>query len=62
MIDRMDEIDGDLDLELNGDELDGSPAEDDFYDHSENWLRHPGCPVSDPGEYGHDREQEHRHV
>lgn len=51
-IERLDEIDGDEDVELNGDELDGSHgAEDEFQDH---WLAHTdvgaGCPVSDPAE------------
>ncbi len=47
MIDRMDQIDGDTDVELNGDEADGSRGEDDFCDHSDV-LRYPGCPISDP--------------
>jgi hypothetical protein len=46
-IDRLDELDGDPDLELNGDEQDHNFAEDDFCDH--RWDG-PGCPVSDPGE------------
>jgi len=58
MIDRMDEMDGNTDVELNGDEADGSLGEDDFHDHSANWLGYPGCPISDPGEDEHDREQE----
>ena len=49
-IDRMDDIDGDPDLELNGDEADGSLAEDDFHDQNANWMGYPGCPISDPGE------------
>lgn len=50
LIDRLDQIDGDPDLELNGDELDGSGmAEDEFVPHS-NWRGEPGCPLSDPGE------------
>ena len=47
MIDRMDELDGDPDMELVGDELDGTGGEDDFYPHS-NWRGMPGCSVSDP--------------
>lgn len=49
-IDRMDDIDGDPDLELNGDEADGSMGEDDFHDQSADWEGFPGCPISDPGE------------
>lgn len=59
MIDRMDEIDGDADVELNGDELDGSDrGEDEFWPH---WLNHgfqPGCPISDPGEDTYDEEDD----
>lgn len=58
LIDRMDELDGDADVEANGDELDGTGGEDDFVDHSANWLGYPGCPVSDPGEDDHLQEQE----
>lgn len=47
LIDRLDDIDGDLDLEFNGDEVDGTAGEDDFYPHS-NWLGAPGCPIADP--------------
>lgn len=51
LIERLDEIDGDDDVEPNGDELDGSgAAEDEFYP---PWLDHhaqPGCPLADPGE------------
>jgi len=47
MIDRMDEMDGDNDLEPNGDELDGSMGEDDFCDHS-TYAPGPGCPIADP--------------
>ena len=49
-IDRMDDIDGDPDLERNGDEADGSLGEDDFHDQNANWMGYPGCPMSDPGE------------
>lgn len=48
LIDRLDEIDGDLDVEPNGDELDGSGAEDDFCDHNAPGMPAPGCPLSDP--------------
>jgi hypothetical protein len=61
LIDRLDTLDGDPDLELHGDELDGSNGEDDFQDHDASWLRLPGCPISDPGEDEHDREQEPSH-
>lgn len=46
LIDLLDVIDGDNDLEANGDELDGSMGEDDFHD---QYGTAPGCPVSDPG-------------
>ena len=41
-------IGGDPDVELNGDEEDGTRAEDDSCDHD---CGGPGCPVSDP-DYG----------
>jgi hypothetical protein len=48
MIERLDNLDGDSDLELAGDETDGSlAAEDEFQSHY-GYL--PGCPVSDPAE------------
>jgi hypothetical protein len=46
-IDLMDLADGNPDAEPNGDELDGTSAEDDFH-HPSNWKAEPGCPVSDP--------------
>lgn len=50
----LDAIDGDPDLEPNGDELDGNWSEDD-------WMHHygsgPGCPVSDPGGCEHDGQE-----
>jgi hypothetical protein len=50
MVAVLDLLDGDPDLELNGDELDGSShAEDEFWPHS-SWQSHAGCPVSDPAE------------
>lgn len=49
-IDLLDVADGDPDVELNGDEKDGSLGEDDFHDRSETWSGMPGCPVSDPPE------------
>lgn len=50
MIDRIDEMDGDTDVEPNGDEQDGNQSEDDFMDHGEGWKQEPGCPIADPGE------------
>ena len=47
-IERLDQMAGDPDLETNGDELDGSFAEDDFCDHNLAYPG-PGCPVSDGG-------------
>lgn len=49
-IDRIDDLDGDPDLGPNGDELDGSLAEDDFHPQNADWLGYAGCPISDPGE------------
>ncbi len=46
-IDILDQTDGDPDLEPNGDELDGNPAEDDFWPHSVA-MSGPGCPIADP--------------
>jgi len=48
-IDMLDLLDGSPDDELDGDEMDGSGAEDDFRDHNcPLHLIGPGCPVSDP--------------
>src|SRR5579875_3446662 len=47
---RLDEMDGDPDVEPNGDELDGNNLEDDFMRHADNG---PGCPVADQGEYAY---------
>lgn len=44
----MDALDGDTDREANGDELDGTGAEDDFVDHS-GWRGGAGCPIADSG-------------
>jgi hypothetical protein len=44
----LDDADGDSDVEANGDELDGTAGEDDFYPHS-GWFGAAGCPISDPG-------------
>lgn len=49
LIDRMDEIDGNSDVEANGDELDGSNAEDDYGGSSNVGIYDaPGCPIADP--------------
>ena len=53
----LDEADGDPDVEVNGDELDGSSAEEDIPVASRSGqcvLSEPGCPVSDPGGCEHD--------
>jgi hypothetical protein len=61
LIDYLDEQDSDPDIEPNGDELDGSNAEDD-YGHTCNSgiYSHPGCPIADPDtacdDYGCDGE------
>lgn len=44
MIDRMDCLDGNADVEANGDELDGSMGEDDFHHQNADWLGYPGVP------------------
>lgn len=48
-IDALDELDGDPDLGPDGDELDGTGAEDDFCSQGDGSFA-PGCPLSDPGE------------
>lgn len=58
LIDRLDEEDGDLDLELGGDEADGTNAEDEHLagcGFMGRWAG-PGCPISDPGEDDGDAE------
>lgn len=45
-IDLLDLAEGDTDTEANGDELDGTDAEDDFHPHIDG-RGEPGCPVSD---------------
>lgn len=47
LVDLLDAIDGDSDVELNGDELDASRAEDDFIEYGQTGT--PGCPIADPG-------------
>lgn len=46
LIERMDEADGDPDIEANGDELDGINSEDDFWLFGSDGT--PGCIISDP--------------
>lgn len=55
-INELDKRDPDSDIELNGDELDGSAgAEDEFQRHQGNYfVLAAGCPVSDPGGDGDD--------
>lgn len=47
-LDLIDTLDGDPDLELNGDEADGSLGEDDFSPQGCGAEPGPGCPLSDP--------------
>lgn len=47
-IERLDELDGDADLEAHGDEADGSGLEDEFG--TIPVMYGAGCPVADPGE------------
>ena len=54
-ISLLDLIDGDPDIELNGDELDGSHCEDCFIDFGSG--AGPGCPVSDPGGCEHNGDE-----
>lgn len=59
MVDRLDDIDGDADLEpepdeANGDERDGSMGEDDFCIHNTGGDYAAGCPIADPGGCEHD--------
>ncbi|MCD2325015.1 hypothetical protein LQ953_13405 [Sphingomonas sp. IC-56] len=48
-IERMDELDGDPDLEPGGDELDGTNAEDEPYTPWPSYtaVHGAGCPISD---------------
>lgn len=59
LIDRLDELDGDPDRELTGDEADGSNAEDEIGNCHHGILNAgPGCAISDPGEPVGDDEDE----
>lgn len=49
LLERLDELDGDPDLEPSGDELDGSNAEDEAVYLPQYMPRGPGCPISDEG-------------
>lgn len=52
-IECLDDLDGDPDVELNGDETDRSGSEDDFDPlHATDIYMGAGCPISDPGEMG----------
>jgi len=48
-IDLLDTMDGDPDIERNGDENDGSFAEDEYCASFFGSFDGPGCPISDPG-------------
>lgn len=48
LIDVLDAIDRADGFELNGDEFDGSMAEDDFCGHNSGAIAGPGCPIADP--------------
>lgn len=51
----LDVLDGDPDVELNGDELDGSSLEEDIpSDCGFGAGLGPGCPLADPGGCEHD--------
>lgn len=50
LIAMLDAIDGNPDLEPNGDELDYNAAEDDFGINPAWQMTSHGCPISDPGE------------
>jgi hypothetical protein len=65
LVNLLDDIDGDPDLEMNGDEdddpgdlNDGNGSEDDFMNHH-RVDGGAGCPVSDPGGEHDGRELEH---
>ena len=47
LIDVLDAIDRADGFELNGDEFDGSMAEDDFCGHNSGAVAGPGCPIAD---------------
>jgi hypothetical protein len=47
-IDLLDVVDGDTDAELNGDEEDGTDAEDELSRFAGRVHAGPGCSISDP--------------
>lgn len=53
-IELADTLDGDSDVEFNGDESDHGLGEDDFCPHGDGYPT-PGCPISDPDEAVDDR-------
>ncbi|MCR5872282.1 MULTISPECIES: hypothetical protein [unclassified Sphingomonas] len=57
-IEQMDEQDGDPDFEPDGDELDTGNAEDEHWTGRPRGMGGPGCPISDPGEDEHDKEDD----
>lgn len=60
-INLMDVLDGEDDLELNGDEADHNQAEDDFC----KWRKKgegPGCDIGDPGGCEHDGRETEEYV
>jgi hypothetical protein len=57
-ISLLDALDGDPDEEANGDELDGSSAEEDIPTISgDGMFNGPGCPIADAGECNADPER-----
>lgn len=52
-ISLLDLMDGDPDIELNGDETDHTQSEECFIDH-DIYGAGAGCPISDPGGCDHD--------
>lgn len=54
LIASLDRLDGDCDIEPNGDERDGSLGEDDFHVQNTGGDYAAGCPIADPGGCEHD--------
>lgn len=61
LIGLLDRLDGDAELEADGDEEDGSLAEDDEAARFANMGAGPGCEVSDPDLEHDGREQDDGH-
>lgn len=60
LVDVLDLMGGDADTEANGDELDGTNAEDEEVTAGGYGQGGPGCPIADPGACEHDgREPDH---